>query len=104
MLVGQLTVKPPNSRIIIPGSLFPCCNWPRASAIKLAIGKAIMNPASSGFFCDNQLEMTMIDAVKKSFKISRYDILFPYLNIWPGKSKITITSQSQIFCNFTQFN
>ena len=62
-----------------------------------------MNPASSGFFCDNQLEMTMIDAVKRSFKNSRYDILFPKLNIWPGTSKITLTSQSQIFCNFTQF-
>ena len=91
-------------------SLFPCCKWPRASAIKLAIGKAIMNPASSGFFCDNQLEMTMINAVKNSFKISRNDILFPlveylaWLNILLGKTKIRITSQSQIFCNFTQFN
>ena len=46
----------------------------------------------------------MIDAVKRSFKNSRYDILFPSLNIWIGKSKITITLQSQIFCNFTQFN
>jgi len=48
-------------------SVFLCSKYEKAIAIMLAIGKAIINPESSGFFPDSQLANAITRAASKTF-------------------------------------
>ena len=48
-------------------SAFLCSKYENAIAIMLAMGKAIINPESSGFFPDNQLAKAITNAASSTF-------------------------------------